>query len=328
MKAVRITEPGGPEVLKLGELPAPEPGPSEVQVRVRATALNRADLLQIMGLYPAPPGFPADVPGLEYAGEVTAVGAKAQRFQVGDRVMGLVGSGAFAEQVVVHEREAIRIPDGMDFTQAAAIPEAFITAYDALVLQGGLRGAETVLIHAVASGVGTAGSQLAAAFGATVIGTARTAEKLVTCKALGVHHGVLVSGEPAFADEVRALSGGRGVDVVLDLVGGNYLEQTIQALAPLGRIIVVGLMGGMSAEVNLAALLGKRGRLFATSLRSRGVEEKIGVALALERQVLPLFARGLLRPVIDTVLPMAEIQRGFARMAENATVGKVVLTWA
>ncbi|HLL53710.1 MAG TPA: NAD(P)H-quinone oxidoreductase [Myxococcaceae bacterium] len=328
MKAVRITRPGGPEVLQVEEVAAPEPGPSELLVAVRASALNRADLLQTAGHYPAPPDVAQDIPGLEYAGEVVAVGPRVRRFRVGDRVMGLVGGGAFAEQLVTHEREALPIPPDLDFARAAAVPEAFITAFDALV-QAGLRPSEHVLIHAVTSGVGSAGVQLAKAFGANVIGTGRSAEKLARCKAeLGLAGSVRVESKPpAFAQEVRTLTGGHGVDVVLDLVGGAYLPETLSAAATQARIVLVGLLAGRAEKLDLSVLLSKRLRLFGTVLRSRPIEEKIALARDFERQVLPLFSEGRIKPVVDAFFPMYQIQQACERMAQNVPLGKVVLTW-
>lgn len=316
-------------MLKLADVADPAPGPGEVAVRVRAAGLNRADLLQCMGLYPAPPDAPPDIPGLEYAGEIAAVGPRVRRFQAGDRVMGIVPGGAFAELLVAHEREVVAIPEGLSFTAAAAVPEAFITAWDALVLQGGLSGAQHVLIHAVASGVGTAGCQLAAALGANVVGTSRTAEKLERCRReLRLSSGIPVPGEPAFAEAVKAATAGHGADVVLDLAGGGYLPETIEAAASRGRIILVGLLAGPMAEVPLGRVLQKRLQLRGTVLRSRPLEEKIEVAQRFEREVLPLFQRGALKPVVDSVHPFAEAGAAFERMSSNQSFGKIVLEWA
>ena len=328
MHVFRTTSAGGPEVLSLEERPDPVPGPSELLVRVRATALNRADLLQIRGNYAAPPDVPPDVPGLEYAGEVLAVGARVRRFRPGDRVMGLVGGGAWAEQLTIHEREALPIPEGMNFTDAAALPEVYLTAFDALVLQGGLRTGETVLIHAVASGVGSAAALLCRAMGVRVVGTGRNATKLERAREWGVEHTVLVDGTPPrFAEAVRQATGGRGVDLALDLVGGDYVPETLEALAPQGRVMLVGLVAGSRTQVNLGVLLVKRLRLTGTVLRSRPLEEKIALAQAAERHLLPLFRSGALKPVIDAVVPMKDIRDALARMASNETVGKVVLSW-
>jgi NADPH:quinone reductase-like Zn-dependent oxidoreductase len=241
--------------------------------------------------------------------------------------MGLVGGGAWAERLVTHEREALAMPAGLSFTDAAAIPEAFTTAFDALVLQGGMRLGTRTLIHAVASGVGTAALQLARVLGAHAIGTGRNAQKLERAKALGLPHAVLVAKDaPRFADEVKALSPG-GVDLALDLVGGDWVPETLDALAPQGTLMLVGLVAGASAEVPLRAILGKRLRVIGTTLRARPLEEKIAVARELERRVVPLFGTGALKPVVDAVLPMTEVSAALSRLASNETFGKLVLTW-
>jgi NADPH:quinone reductase-like Zn-dependent oxidoreductase len=267
------------------------------------------------------------VPGLEYAGEVLATGPHVRRFQPGDKVMGLVGGGAWAEQLVVHEREALPLPEGLDFPQAAALPEAFLTAFDALVLQGGLRPGETVLIHAVASGVGSAAAQLCRAAGARVIGTGRSPEKLARAAEWGVAHTLLCASPPRFASAVHELTGGHGAELALDLVGGDYLPETLQALAPQGRVLLVGLVAGISAEVDLNLLLRKRLRLTGTVLRSRPPEEKAALAQAAERSLLPLFRSRALSPVIDAILPAPQAPEGLERMARSDTVGKIVLRW-
>jgi putative PIG3 family NAD(P)H quinone oxidoreductase len=328
MHVLRTTGAGGPEVLALEERPDLTPGPAELLVRVRATALNRADLLQLKGHYPPPADAPPDVPGLEYAGEVLSVGARVRRFRAGDRVMGIVAGGAWAEQLTVHEREALPMPEGLDFPHAAALPEAYLTAFDALVLQGGLRPGETVLIHAVASGVGSAAAQLCRAMGARAVGTGRSAAKLERAADWGVARTLLVdSTPPRFAEAVREATGGRGADLALDLVGGDWVPETLAALAPQGRVMLVGLVAGARAQVDLGLVLTRRLRLTGTVLRSRPLEEKIGVALAAERHLLPLFNSGALKPVIDAVLPMSEMKEALGRMARNETVGKLVLRW-
>jgi putative PIG3 family NAD(P)H quinone oxidoreductase len=296
---------------------------------VHATALNRADLLQLKGHYAAPPDAPPDVPGLEYAGEVLAVGLRVRRFRVGDRVMGIVGGGAWAERLTVHEREALPVPEGLALADAAALPEAYLTAFDALVLQGGLLAGERVLIHAVASGVGSAAAQLCRALGASVVGTGRTAAKLARASEWGVGHTVAVEGSPPrFLDAVREATGGRGVDLALDLVGGGWLPETLEAMAPRGRVLLVGLVAGGRAEVDLGLVLRKRLRLTGTVLRSRPPEEKMALAQAAERHLVPLFHTGALRPVIDAVLPITAMREALERLARNETVGKLVLRWA
>lgn len=324
MRAIVIREPGGPEVLELRDVPSPEPSRGEVRVRVRGTAVNRADLLQRLGMYPAPPGSPPDIPGLEIAGEVDLVGEAVTELARGDRVFGIVGGGGYAEQVVVHARALARVPTDMGLTDAAAIPEAFVTAWDAMIEQAQLRAGETVLVHAAGSGVGTAALQIARAVGARVIGTARTPEKVGRAREWGLGEAIVVQGG-VFADEVLARTGGRGVDVIIELVGGAYVAQDIACIAPGGRIVVVGTMGGTLAEVDLAALMRKRVALRGTVLRSRPLEEKILATRALERHLVPLFAGGALRPVIDRVLPLAQAAEAHRLVQKNDTFGKVVL---
>jgi len=323
MRAIAITKPGGPEVLALVERETPQPSRGEVRVRVRATAINRADLLQRMGAYPAPADAPPDIPGLELAGEVEALGPGVERLAVGDRVFGLVGGGAYAEQLVTHERALARIPTGMSFEDAAAVPEAFITAHDAIVGQAGLTAGETLLIHAVGSGVGTAAVQLGRALGVFTIGTARTPDKLERAKALGLDAGVVAEGN-RFADAVRAIDPS-GAHVVLELVGGGYLDEDLRCTRPLGRIVLVGLMAGARNELDLALVLRKRLRITGTVLRARPLEEKLAAMRTFEDQVVPLFARGKLQPVIDLVLPLDQAAQAHARMASNAGFGKIVL---
>ncbi len=324
MRAVVITEPGGPEVLALRDVPTPVPSRGEVRVRVRATAVNRADLLQRMGLYPAPRGVPKDIPGLELAGEVDALGDDVTELALGDRVLGLVGGGAYAEHVVVHARTLAKIPDGMSFTEAAAIPEAFATAWDAMVSQGGLRAGETVLVHAVGSGVGTAAVQIVRALGGRSVGTARTEDKLARARTLGMDEGIVVK-DGKFADRVREVTRGELVDLVLELVGGGYVAEDLGCVRTGGRIIVVGLMAGPRVEIDLAALLHRRVTMRGTVLRARPLEEKIAVGQELARHVMPLVARGALKPVIDRVLPLDRVAEAHALTADNATFGKVVL---
>jgi putative PIG3 family NAD(P)H quinone oxidoreductase len=326
MKAIVITRPGGPEVLKTEERPVPDPGPGEIRVRVHASALNRADLLQRRGQYPAPPGAPADVPGLEYAGEVDAAGDGAGLWAVGNRVMGIIGGGGHAEYVVVHEREAIRIPQNCTVEEAAAIPEAFLTSYDALFRQLDLKVGERVLIHAVGSGVGTAALQLARAAGAVTLGTSRTADKLKRAEALGLEVGIDTARED-LAEAVNQATYGSGVHAVLDLVGGKLLEASLRVLALRGRAIVVGTTAGSKAEIDLGLLLRRRLHLFGTVLRSRPLEEKIALAREFSGSVLPLLSSGRIQPVVDSTFRFSDIRKAHERMESNATFGKIVLTW-
>jgi putative PIG3 family NAD(P)H quinone oxidoreductase len=324
MRAIVIREPGGPEVLEIRDVPRPEPSRGEVRVKVGATAVNRADLLQRMGTYPAPPGSPSDIPGLEVAGEVDSVGADVTELSHGDRVMGLVGGGGYAEFVVAHARTLSRMPAGMSFADAAAIPEAFLTAWDAIVAQARLSSGETVLVHAAGSGVGTAGVQIARAIGARPIGTLRTPQKLGRARELGLVDGIVVEGAK-FADEVLARTAGRGVDVVLELVGGAYVAQDLLCLAHRGRIVVVGTMGGGRVDLDLSLLMRKRAELRGTMLRSRPLEEKIVAGQALQRHLVPLFESGALRPVVDRVLPLSRAADAHRLMQNNDAFGKLVL---
>jgi putative PIG3 family NAD(P)H quinone oxidoreductase len=324
MRAIVIDQPGGPEVLVMREVPTPEPARGEVRVRVRATAVNRADLLQRLGHYPAPEDSPADIPGLEYAGEIDAVGEGVSELKVGDRVFGLAGGGTYAEQLVVHARTVAKMPDGLSFTDAAAIPEAFITAWDAMVTQGGLIAGETVLISAVGSGVGTAAVQLARAIGARSIGTARTATKLARAHALGLDDGIVAENN-RFAAGVLGATGGRGVEVILELVGGAYLAEDLACSAAQARIILVGLLAGRGVELDLGTVLRKRLRIQGTALRSRPLEEKIEANRAFVRSVVPLIARKIVHPVIDRVMPLADAGEAHRYVATNEGFGKVVL---
>lgn len=326
MKAIIITRPGGPEVLEVQERPKPEPGVGQIRVRVHASALNRADLLQRMGNYPVPPGYPADISGMEYAGEVDALGPAATLWKAGDRVMGIIGGAGHAEYLCLHEREAIPMPRSMSWEDAAAIPEAFLTAYDALFIRVDLRAGETVLIHAVGSGVGTAALQLARVAGARVVGTARSAGKLERAKKLGLDVPVDAS-RGDWAAQVDAAIGTERVQALIDLVGGNYLEGSLRVLAMRGRMVVVGLTAGATAQFNMGVLLRKRLSIVGTVLRARPLEEKIALARTVAERVVPLFDTGKLKPVVDRVMPFAQIRAAHELMESNETFGKIVLRW-
>lgn len=326
MRAVIITRPGAPEVLEIQERPQPEPGVGQIRVRVKASALNRADLMQREGNYPVPPGVSADISGMEYAGEVDSLGPLATLWKTGDRVMGIIGGAGHAEFLCVHEREAMPVPKGMSWEDAAAIPEVFLTAYDALFNRLALRTGETVLIHAVGSGVGTAALQIARAAGARVVGTARTADKLERAKKLGLDVGI-DSSRGEWAAQVEAAIGAQRVHAVVDLVGGSYLAGNLRVLALRGRIVVVGLTGGATAPINLGVLLVKRLTIVGTTLRGRPLEEKITVARDLSEHILPLFDAGRLKPVVDRVFSFDEIREAHKLMESNETFGKIVLAW-
>ena len=326
MKAVIITRPGGPEVLEVQDRPLPDPGISEIRVRVRASALNRADLLQRAGNYPVPAGSPEDIAGMEYAGEVDALGEGARLWKKGDRVMGIIGGGGHAEFVTVHEREAMPVPARMSWEDAAAIPEVFLTAYDALFTRVGLSSGETLLIHAAGSGVGTAAVQLAKLVGARVVGTARSADKVARVKELGLDAGVDAS-RGDWAAQVEAIIGQSGVNAILDLVGGNYLEGNLRVLALKGRIVLVGLTAGSVAPFNMGVLLRKRATIVGTVLRARPIEEKIALAREFADRMIPQFESGRLKPIVDRVLGFDQIADAHRLMESNATFGKLVLAW-
>jgi putative PIG3 family NAD(P)H quinone oxidoreductase len=295
-------------------------------VRVHAAGLNRADLLQRRGSYPAPKGWPADIPGLEYAGEIEAVRG-ASRWKVGDRVMGLVGGGAQAEMVVVHEDEALPIPAGLSDAEAAAIPEAFLTAYDALVTRARLAPGERVLIHAVGSGLGTAAIQIARHLGATVLGTSRNAGKLARASVYGLDHGIDTS-TGSFRDRV-----GEPVHVILDVLGGPAFNDNVAVLAPRGRLVMLGhLAGGKAAEADFGPILRKRLEVIGTVMRPRTLEERIPLVREFTERMIPLFDDRIehaapLRPVVERVFPMTELAEAHRLMENNETFGKVVVTW-
>lgn len=324
MRAVLIQEAGGPEVLRLGEVPDPIPASGEILVRVHATALNRADLLQRRGLYPPPPGVHPLIPGLEFAGWVESAGAGVTEFQAGQRVMGLLPGAGYAEKVVTPARLALPVPDHLNFQEAAGIPEVFLTAFDALQLQGGLGPGQTLLLHGAGSGVGTAAFQLCRLTGATSIGTSRSREKLDRCLELGLDHAVLTQRED-FREAVLELTGGRGVDLILDMVGAPYLEQNLSCLAPRGQLILIGLLGGPSAPVDLSRILKQCLRIRGTILRPRPVEEKIRLSQEFRSRILPFFETGLLAPIIDRVFPLEAAAAAHSWMERNRNFGKIVL---
>lgn len=327
MRAVVITRPGGPEVLEIAERAVPEPAEGEVRVEVRAAGLNRADLLQRMGRYPSPAGAPADIPGLEFAGEVDTPGAGVTGWRGGERVFGIAAGGAQAEFICVPASTLARIPDTLDWVDAAAVPEAFITAHDAMVSQGGLGRGERVVVHAVGSGVGLAAAQLADALGALVFGTTRTAEKLARARVAGVEAGlVLADGPEPLAAAVAEWSGGVGADMVLDLVGGDYVPAGLAALGTRGRLILVGLVAGRRADVDLGMILSRRLSIRGTVLRTRPVAEKAAATAAFAADVIPLLASGRLRPIVDRAYPLDEIGAAHTLLESNGTFGKVVVT--
>jgi len=325
MRAIVIARPGGPEVLEYRDVPDPVPGPDDLLVRVRAAGVNRADVLQRRGGYPQPgPKGAFEIPGLEFAGEVIDVGWRVEGFRPGDRVMGLLAGEGYAELVAVNARHCVHVPPSLSWEEAGGTPETAITALDAL-LQCGLVPGERVLVHAAGSGVGTHAVQIAKMMGASlVIGTAGSDWKLERARALGLDVGINYRNQ-AFADVVREVTGGRGVDVILDVVGGSYLADNLRSLAPKGRMIVVGLMGGSTAELDLNALLRGRLQIRGTTLRARPLEEKALAVRAFEKMVLPHLASGRIRTVVDRALPLAEAAEAHRIIERNENFGKVVL---
>lgn len=322
MRAVVLESHGGPEVLVVRAVPTPTPGPDEIRVAVRATAVNRADVLQRMGLYPDPFPGPHEIPGLEYAGVVESCGSRVRAWRPGDEVMGIVSGGAYAEMLCVHERQAMRVPRGVALGDAGALPEVFVTAWDALVVQGGLASGRWALVHAGGSGVGTAAIQLCRAIGARVIVTC-SADKRGACLALGAHAAVDHRAED-FAEVVRRETGGAGADVVLDVVGGDYAARNVACLATRGTIVQVGVMRG-DGPVPLGALMRARGRIVGTVLRPRPVEEKVAISRRFEAEVVPLFESGALRPVIDRRYRLEDVADAHRRMEANENVGKIAI---
>ncbi len=327
MKAVTIVSFGGVGGLEIREVAdAPRAIADRVRVRVRAAGLNRADILQRLGRYPAPPGFAQEIPGLEFAGEVEEVGDEARRWKVGDRVFGIIGGGGQAEFVTLPESHLAEIPANLDWAQAASIPEVFMTAHDALFTQCQVQMGERVLIHAAGSGVGTAAVQLVCAAGAFAYGTSRTAEKLEAAREFGLAESVVVGDDPmTFAYAVKQWTGDRGVDVILDLVGAAYLKANLEAIASKGRLIFVGTTSGARAEIDYSIVMRKRLRIMGTSLRTRSTEEKATATRLFAEHVVPLFASGAVRPVIDRVFKMAEVRAAHERIESNESFGKVVL---
>ncbi|HXI23020.1 MAG TPA: NAD(P)H-quinone oxidoreductase [Pyrinomonadaceae bacterium] len=328
MRAITITAFGGVEGLEIREVAgAPKPTADRVRVRVRAAGLNRADILQRLGRYPAPPGYPQEIPGLEFAGEVESIGEEVRSWKVGDRVFGIIGGGGQAEFVTVPENHLARIPDNLSWTEAAAVPEVFMTAHDALFTQCGVMSGERVLIHAAGSGVGTAAIQLVKAAGAFAYGTSRTIEKLERATHLGLTASCAVGSDPIkFAEVVIEWTNGAGVNVILDLVGSAYLKPNLESLSTKGRLIFVGTTSGSKAEIDYGIVMRKRLKIMGTSLRTRSAEEKATATRLFAEQVVPLLANGAIRPVIDKVFAWAEVRAAHERIESNESFGKVVLS--
>ena len=325
MKAVYISEPGGPEVLEVRDVPPPYPGPGEVLIDVVAAGLNRADVQQRRGFYPPPPGA-SDIPGLEVSGRIAGFGTDVTKpFSVGDKVVALLAGGGYAEQVAVPAGQVLRVPDGIDLVTAAALPEVAATVYSNLVMTAQMQPGETVLIHGATGGIGTMAIQLAKALGAHVATTAGTAEKVGTAKAFLGADIAINYAEEDFPASLRAQNGGKGADVILDVVGAKYLEQNVEALADYGRLVVIGLQGGTKAELDLGILLRKRAAIIATSLRPRPVEEKTVIMSAVRDAVWPLLVDGQIRPLVAKTFPLAQVQEAHRYFDSGEHMGKILL---
>jgi putative PIG3 family NAD(P)H quinone oxidoreductase len=323
MTAVEISEPGGPEVLKATTRPVPTPGAGEVLVRVAAAGINRPDVFQRKGAYPPPPGA-SDLPGLEIAGEIVALGEGVSGLKVGDKTCALVAGGGYAEYCTAPAPQCLPVPKGFSMTQAAALPETFFTVWTNVFQRGRLQPSESLLIHGGSSGIGTTAIQIAAALGSRVFATAGSAEKCAACEKLGAERGINYRDED-FVEVVKSLTDGRGVDVVLDMVGGDYVQRNISALAVEGRLVNIAFLGGAKVEVDLQPMMVKRLTLTGSTLRPRSVEQKAAIAAELKARVWPLLDSGRIAPVVDSTFPLADAAKAHARMEESGHIGKIVL---
>ena len=324
MRAVIASEPGGPEVLTLTELPDPKPGAGEVVIDVAATAVNRADTLQRQGHYPPPPGA-SDVLGLECSGTISAVGPEVTGWQVGDEVCALLAGGGYAEKVLVPAGQVMPVPQGVDLVTAGALPEVACTVWSNVFMIAGLQPDETLLVHGGAGGIGNMAIQLAKALGAKVVTTAGSEEKLELCRSLGADVAVSYRDQD-FVEEVKAATDGRGADVILDNMGAKYLDRNVSALATEGRLVIIGMQGGVKGELNIGKLLAKRGAVIAATLRARPVEEKAAICSAVVEHVWPLVADGTVRTLVHATLPLAQAGEGHRLMESGDHIGKIILT--
>ena len=323
MTAIAIPKPGGPEALKAEARPMPKPGPTEVLVRVAAAGVNRPDVMQRMGMYPPPPGAP-DIPGLEIAGDVVAAGDKVMRLRIGDKVCALVPGGGYAEYCVADEAIALPVPKGLSMIEAAALPETFFTVWHNMMERGALKAGETVLIHGGTSGIGTTAIMIAKAFGAKVITTAGSAEKCAACRKLGADVAIDYKKED-FVAATKAATGGRGADLIIDIIGGDYVDRNFEAAALEGRIVQVSVQQGTKATVDMRRLMQKRLTHTGSTLRPRPVAEKAAIARGLLAKVWPLIEAGKIKPVIDSSFPLVDAPKAHARMESSAHIGKIVL---
>ncbi|HOF64058.1 MAG TPA: NAD(P)H-quinone oxidoreductase [Dermatophilaceae bacterium] len=323
MRAVTIPTPGGPEALVLAEVPDPAPGPGEVLIDVVAAGINRADVMQRMGFYPPPPGAPA-YPGLEVSGRIAAIGDGVSPWHPGDQVCALLAGGGYAEKVVVPASALLPVPAGVSLVNAAALPEVACTVWSNVFVIGALQPGQTLLVHGGSSGIGTMAIQLATAMGARVVVTAGTADKLAVCRDLGAEVGINYRKED-FVERILAVTDGRGADVILDNMGAKYLARNVSALAPDGRLVVIGLQGGTKAELDLGLLLRKRGTVYATSLRSRTEAEKAAIVSSVTTYVWPLIESGRIQPVIHARYPLAEVAEAHRVLESSTHIGKLLL---
>ena len=324
MTVIEILKPGGPDVLTPADRPRPLPEPNEVLIQTAAAGVNRPDVMQRLGRYPPPAGA-SDIPGLEVAGTIEMVGRDVNGWQVGDRLCALVSGGGYAEYSVAPAPQCLPVPRGMDLTSAAAIPETFFTVWTNVFERGGLKPGESVLIHGGSSGIGTTAIQLARAFGSRVFATAGSAEKCAACERLGAEHAINYR-ETDFVTEVREANGGQGVDVILDMVGGEYLPRNVDLLAVNGRLVQIGLLGGAKAEVNMSAVVQRRLTITGSTLRPRSIAEKGAIAAALRTHVWPLLESGVVAPVLYATFPLRDAAAAHRLMESSAHIGKLVLT--
>ncbi|MCP4563105.1 MAG: NAD(P)H-quinone oxidoreductase [Bosea sp.] len=323
MTAIGFDTPGGPEVLNPQQRPVPQPGPGQVLVHVAVAGVNRPDVLQRMGGYAPPPGA-SDIPGLEIAGRIVALGEGVSRYEVGDQVCALVAGGGYAEYAVVHEDNALPIPSGLSLEQAGALPETYFTVWTNVFQRGGLKKGESFMVHGGTSGIGTTAIQLAKAFGATVLATAGSDEKCAACRDLGADHAINYRTED-FVAAAKAATGGRGVNLILDMVGGDYINRNYDAAAESGRIVQIAFLNGPKAEVNFSRLMLKRLTHTGSTLRPRTIAEKAAIARELEEKVWPLLTEGRCKPVIHARFPLAQAAEAHRLMESNAHIGKIVL---
>ena len=324
MRAVIASEPGGPEVLTVSDLPDPSPGPDEIVIDMAGTAVNRADTLQRQGNYPPPPGA-SDVLGLECSGVISAVGSSVTDWSVGDEVCALLAGGGYATKVLAPSAQVMPVPAGVDLVTAGGLPEVACTVWSNVFMLAGLQRGETLLVHGGAGGIGTMAIQLASALGSRVITTAGSASKLEVCRSLGADVTINYK-EQDFVEEVDAATDGTGADVILDNMGASYLDRNLSVLATEGRLVIIGMQGGAKGELNIAKLLGKRGAVIAAGLRSRPVEEKSAICASVVEHVWPLVADGVVRPVIHTTLPLDRAGEAHQMMEASDHIGKIVLT--